>query len=535
MRRSADGGSAPPPDRTRAGTAEPTWTALGTAGAPGTLGVDPAGRIVTGRTGWSLNWEVEAGTRRYRPAGESTLHQRRVGTEGAAPVGLETVLRAGDGEVSQTVYVCLPPGAAAGSLGVLEVRNETSAPVAVTLVLGPGDLRRSDGLWRLQIGAGGALANGSPALWWERPPAAITVTADAGQGISDSGAGTAGPTAAAAVAGQLPAGELPQRVRSRRGTAGATMTWPVTHGTALRVLLPLDGVDAKPTPLESLPTLAQVGRGWDAHAARGLRVAGLAHHRVGEVAAAAVRRLLALATDVPDGLDGPFSPPERALLAVALATAGFGHRAAEVASVRAARRPDTVARLAVRELARVSAPWGTGPAEMVAAMTSSAGPAGAWASERSGDDPVCGAAFLLGLRDVLVQEREGCLDLLPGADAGGPVGLSRRDVRVAPGACGAGAPATDPAGAAVARPPVEVHRLGTRWGLLSFALRWHDATPALLWELVPPRSRLEAWAAALAGTGHPDRAEVPPPRLTIGVLAPDWSTDQLAGETLLRP
>ena len=529
MRRSADGGSVPPPDGTRAASAEPTWTGLGTAGAPGTLGVDPAGRIVTGRTGWSLDWEVEAGARYYRPAGESTLRQRPVGATGAAPVGLETVLRTGDGEVSHRVYVCLPPGAAAGSLGVLEVHNETAAPVAVTLVLRPGDFRRPDGLWRLHLGTGGAVANGSPALWWQRPPAAVAVTADAGLGISD-----AGPVGASAASGPLPAGELPQRVRSRRGTAGAAMTWPVTHGTALRVLLPLDGVDAEPPLQESLPTLAQVGRGWDAHAAGGLRVAGLAHLRLGEVTAAAVRRLLALGTDVPDGLDGPFSPPERALLAVALATAGFGHRAAEVASMRAARRPDALARGAARQLARVTAPWGAGAAEAVAAMTSGAGPGGGWASERSGDDPVCRAALLVGLRDVLVQQQDGCLDLLPGADAGGPVGLARRDVRVPPGALGADVLATEPAGAVMARPPVEVHKLGTRWGLLSFALRWHDTTPALLWELVPPRNRLEAWAAALAGTGHSDRAEVPPPRLTIAALAPGWSTDQLTGETLLR-
>ena len=537
----------------------PSWTVLGAAGAPGTLAVDPAGRIVTGRTGWTLTWEVGAGTRRYLPADHSTLRQRPVGAERAAAVGLETVLRAEGGEVSQRVYVCLPPGGGIGALGVLEVRNDTSAPVAVTLALLPGDFRRPDGLWRLRIDAEGAEANGAPALWWERAPATVTVTTEAGSGAAatreraepagtgavgtdpttatvaeatraiagDTGAASDGTATAEATRtsaepidtvsahGPPPALYLPQRVRSRRGTAGATMTWPVTHGTALRVLVPLDGADEAARPAQGvLPSLAQVGRGWEAHTARGLRVAGLGDPNVAAVADAAVRRLLALDIDAPGGLDGPFSPAERALVAVALAVAGFGDRAAEVLSLRAARRPDVPARLAAREAVRIAASWGVGPA-VVGAMAAGTEPGGGWATERAGDDPICGAAFLLALRDALVQERDGCLDLLPGADEGGPIGLA------------------DTAAGEAGRPPVEVHKLRTRWGVLSFALRWHGATPALLWELVPPGNRLETWAASLAAAAGADPAGPVPPRLTIGVLAPNWSSHQLTGETLL--
>jgi hypothetical protein len=63
---------------------------------------------------------------------------------------------------------------------------------------------------------------------------------------------------------------------------------------------------------------------------------------------------------------------------------------------------------------------------------------------------------------------------------------------------------------------VEVHGAPTRWGVLSFAVRWHDDRPALLWELTPHRD--------LDGT---------PIRLTAPGLDPTWSSTELRGEALL--
>jgi hypothetical protein len=63
--------------------------------------------------------------------------------------------------------------------------------------------------------------------------------------------------------------------------------------------------------------------------------------------------------------------------------------------------------------------------------------------------------------------------------------------------------------------PLEVRRVATEAGSLSYALRWHGARPALLWEL-ERRS--------------PD---APPLRLTCPVLAPGWSSVDERGETLL--
>jgi hypothetical protein len=60
----------------------------------------------------------------------------------------------------------------------------------------------------------------------------------------------------------------------------------------------------------------------------------------------------------------------------------------------------------------------------------------------------------------------------------------------------------------------EVHDAPTHFGTMSYAVRWHGARPALLWELAP-------------------HADVDAVRLTAPGLDPAWSTTELTGETLL--
>jgi hypothetical protein len=59
----------------------------------------------------------------------------------------------------------------------------------------------------------------------------------------------------------------------------------------------------------------------------------------------------------------------------------------------------------------------------------------------------------------------------------------------------------------------EVHDAPTRFGRISFALRWHGEHPALLWEVTDVRRGLE---------------------LRVPTLVPGWSTRDPVGETLLR-
>lgn len=60
---------------------------------------------------------------------------------------------------------------------------------------------------------------------------------------------------------------------------------------------------------------------------------------------------------------------------------------------------------------------------------------------------------------------------------------------------------------------LEVHDAPTRFGRISFALRWHGEYPALLWEVTDPKRGLV---------------------LRVPGLAPEWSTPDPVGETLLR-
>ncbi len=106
-------------------------------------------------------------------------------------------------------------------------------------------------------------------------------------------------------------------------------------------------------------------------------------------------------------------------------------------------------------------------------------PADPWAAVRVSDASGDPAGFLEALRSALVHERPGALELLPGFP---PEWLGQS---------------------------ITVDDVPLRSGSLSFAVRWHGARPALLWD-APPGLELRAPA-----------------------LDPAWSSSVPAGETLL--
>jgi hypothetical protein len=106
-----------------------------------------------------------------------------------------------------------------------------------------------------------------------------------------------------------------------------------------------------------------------------------------------------------------------------------------------------------------------------------------WSRDGCGDSAHSRAALLIGLRALCVREPDSTVDLLPGMSKA----WLGQNLRVA--------------------------QLPTRNGRCSFAVRWHGARPALLWEMEPPTDQ--------------------PLILTCRSLDPTFQTNQPSGEMLL--
>jgi hypothetical protein len=105
-----------------------------------------------------------------------------------------------------------------------------------------------------------------------------------------------------------------------------------------------------------------------------------------------------------------------------------------------------------------------------------------WSSATDAHDPARTAAFLRNVRSIVVNDSDSTIDLLPSF---GEEWLGQ---------------------------PVAVHRLPTIGGSLSFALRWHGARPAVLWDVEGD---------------HPFT-------LTCSAIDPSWSTSEQRGDVLLE-
>ncbi|HKA94589.1 MAG TPA: hypothetical protein VKE97_12370 [Acidimicrobiia bacterium] len=245
-------------------------------------------------------------------------------------------------------------------------------------------------------------------------------------------------------------------VGGRRTRLEVALLHPVAHRTRLRCALavgrpersvPVDAVD-----LALLPDAAEAAAGWDAQLRRGMRVV-LPDARL-QRAVDAGRAALLLGADARRRP----SPEDVA----ALEDWGFDAEAAT-----AWRRLGVRARARASRRSPDAAPWRT-----LRALLASASSTFTWP-----DGP---APLLRAVRDLLV-----------------------------------GAGDEESAELLVELPPewrgqnLEVHEAPTRGGRVSYAIRWHGARPALLWEC--------------------ERAM----RLTAPGLDPAWSTTEARGEALL--
>ncbi len=517
--------------------------------------VDGAGLVTPDGAGWSLDWWIGADDRWYLPAREPTVRQRRVG---AGPV-LETTIRIPSGDARQTVYGAIVQGREAT---VVEVYNDSPVPVALAMALRPYTVDALDddcGIRMIQLDERMVRIGSGPSLVLPRPPneSGGSVQVDmlddvlAGHELDWDQSGT---------------GEVPNGV----------LLYPLPHRTSLRFLvlapdpvadLDLDEIESGPLPVEAAPDSESVARGWNAvidNAARfefpdpgltdlmqgararllmaaptlctdlgalkpgcGSVLSGLAtggHHSDVEVAMAASARVF------PTRLS--CSPTEAAAMveAMSVATALSGlepsidllESAAQLTSLiertvskgrgrrlgllprqgsgddnGAGPQAVAVAHRALATIARLSGDIegaealeaGLDPVEPIAlddinAMVEKSSPAGSWADDSAAE----AGDFVSAARSLLIDDSGSDLILAP----------------CYPSSWRGGG--------------VEVHRAPTRHGVLSYAIRWHGARPALLWDLEP--------------TGH-RMPRTGPVVLTCPALDDDWSTTDSRGETLL--
>lgn len=469
---------------------------IGSVGSAHDVVVDPRGGVGVGGRPWSLGWWVGAADRWHEPGSNSLQHR----VDGLPVV--ETSLRVPGGQVVHRAWGVAGPGGR--QLAVVDVENRSKEAVAVALVVRGGRRLAYDGDRTV-------LVDGAPAVVLARRPARTrTGDDDALRVALGNGEGDA------------PASFTVERT-------GAAFVLPLAHTATLRVVVPLDGDGSGLGDLDlaGLPDPETVLRGWRGHVDAGVRV-GVPDERLTEAIVAARSTLL---------IQADRSRPVAETAAIVAALDGWGHHdAAAVAadplldlrrmngSFIQRKQPDPTAAVlaALGGHARVTgdADWAEPFIGLVAKAAHRLAKAGGPASAQRD------AADLLevaGQPDAaeLCRERAATLDDPPPPP---PAAVATDTADPALVLLGARAVLVDDAapGRVDLLPSfpdewlgqdVEAHRLPTRSGPVSFAVRWHGARPALLWERDPAT----------------------PCELRCPGLDPTWSTDAASGEALLNP
>ncbi|MCP3990345.1 MAG: hypothetical protein GY724_14810 [Actinomycetia bacterium] len=494
--------------------------------------IDGAGLISPIGVAWSLDWWIGGEDRWYLPAREATTRQRRVG---AGPV-VETMISLPGGSARQLAYGALVGGR---EVTVVEVYNDSPVPVALGLAVRPYSWT-GERVSELTISLDDRIifVDGQPALVLPRP-------------ANDSG-GSAGRDLLTAVMAHDALGWDGGVAMTQGSGANAVAIYPLPHKTSLRLLVlgaGTDGVAARrwepgsgPEPSQA-PDGEGVSRGWtsvvnagghfefpdngiagtfegarsrlllasptlagevaELRSGSGALLMGLAlgGHRseIGPV-------LDALALGFPTRLDdGPVAGAE-VVAAIGVALDSLGRRpwaglletAAQIAHLVERAGDDDAAAVARRGLARLATLSGdesgaahlakgsgrnqAGDLATVATLMEEASSTGAWSRAGLADDPVAAARFLVAARSLLIDDGGDDLVLLPGFAA------------------------------AWRGANVELNDVPTRFGRLSFGIRWHGHRPALLWQL---------------------DGESPAPTIRCPDLDAEWSTTEARGEALL--
>jgi len=504
------------------------WTTLSALGSPHQASVDQRGLVTVGRGDWSLDWWVGGEDRWHLPSREAAVRQSLVD---GTPV-VETVMRVPGGDAVQRVYAI----AAAEPLAVIEITNRSTTPFALAMAIrpyGPAGLGGIDTI-DLDDAGEGVSVNGRLAVVLPRRPQRMT------------GSTFTGGDSARHVFDESAPSEWVGAITCSSGFAQAAFVFPIAHTATFRCAIPLEPpaisrgrapLRVRSATIRDLPASDAAVRGWIAQTDnRGMRLV-VPEGRVASAVDANRRYLLVFHGDATAtaGAGVPELSPGAASVLRALEDYGFSAERDEVAAAFGSPPGSPLAPAGDKEEERDVVPVdvdGLGPAvfrvtrdtglspaltlqraytelaaceerclERLAWMLDVATPTFTWPGAihpslgsgcaGAGHDPAVAAMFVSFVRSLLVREEPGGLvlcSMLPHEWRG---------------------------------QSIEVHDAPTSVGLVSFAVRWHGARPALLWDVRP--------SADEDGAGAPAAAI----RLRAPGLDPGWSTEELRGDALL--
>ena len=479
-----------------------------------------------------LSWWVGADDRWHVPERAITARQHLVRD---LPI-VQTSVRVPGGDAIATAFVTVQ---GPRELVVLDVENRSKLPFALALAL------RGRGVRNVTLDGSVVRIDGVPSLFLPRRPQKMAVTADCDtHDIRDV----------------VMSGGAVDTFNAVEGPSSAAFVLPVTHATTSRCAALLgvsSGAALLGAPvLSSLPSVHTLANGWSAQLGRGVTVkvpdasftAKLSSHAAALLLAAepavrdpATSTLLravladaldgagftqeagALLEDMPDrqGPKGAFPGSDSLLASAAVVTALGTHAMLTRNIVFASAMSPTVAgaiefvarrvrgdalllpwlaavrsavdvfqvageggaaKQAMRMWEKHGSPWPLPPLPVAPLPAVGAG------GSLVPDDPQRVALAVRGLVDALVTvDADGAADLLCGFDE------SWRGQ------------------------PIEVRNVATSAGRLSYAIRWHGARPALLWEVEPVAD-----------------ADAEPLRLRATSIDPGWSGTGHRGDALLR-
>jgi hypothetical protein len=437
-------------------------TPLGILGAPPVATIDDQGVVELAGSGPTLRWWVVAEDRVHVTEREVATRRRRVDQ---APV-VETAMKVPGGDVVGTVFAFSGGDVAALAF---EVVNRTAVPVAIAVVVGPGEVSRS---------GGDVLLDGAVVLRSSRR-VGRSVVADSLEEIE----GLVGRDADGATEGKW----------------GAVVV-PLPHSQSVTIVT----ADADAA---TAPTSEQVAAGWTRQVARGTRLELgddprseswevdrrdllLGGHLAGSSDVSALARRIAALLRL--GWMEDASAATEQLLSRQRARGHFEADDRVAATIAAVGALGAWARSGL-------------PGDAFAGFVEPLGRASAWLSRRGGRSlgsaervraaaAIAGAAPLMELAGqhdaaaamattaLVATAGDGPRRPLPAVDASGrlielvdSIALEVPDGLVL---------LRGTELAATCR-TIEVFDLPTRWGRLSFAVRWHGERAALLWEVDP--------------------------------------------------